>query len=172
MNLLNKIANAFDRIIGILASLGACLIAFTIFSVTFEVVMRYFLNRPSIWVVELNAYSLLFITFLGTTWLLNKEGHVKVDLLLNHLKPGIQALLNVVSSILGAFVSLVIALGSTVATWEAFQIGYKAATELAAPKWILLSIIPICSFLLFLQFLRRTYRNIASMRMSQINGEK
>jgi TRAP-type C4-dicarboxylate transport system permease small subunit len=158
VNLLRRIANIFDRTVDFLAILGVVLFVFIMLSVVYEIFMRYFLSRPSIWVIELTSDSLLFITFLGSAWVLRKEGHVSLDLVLNRLNPRAQNIINIITSILASIACLVIVLFSAKATWKTFQMGYKGATDLETPKWILLSVIPLGSFLLFIQFLRRAYR--------------
>jgi TRAP-type C4-dicarboxylate transport system permease small subunit len=46
-------ANAvFDRVLDITAFLGGALLVFLILSVCWEVVLRYFFNKPTSWVVE------------------------------------------------------------------------------------------------------------------------
>ena len=165
MNLLKKATNIFDRIIDVLALLAVVLLAFIMVSVLYEVVTRYFLGQTSSWVFEFTAYSLAFITFLGTTWLLRREGHVKVDLVLSRLNPRTQAMVNIVTSILCAIVWLAVTWYSLKTTLHSYQIGYLEATELQAPKWILLSVIPIGSFLLFIQCLRRAFQYLVNRRI-------
>ena len=79
MKILAKVGTIFDRTIGYLAFVAAIIIILTMLAVSAQIVMRYFLNRPMIWVMEITEISLLFITFLGTAWLLRREGHVKID---------------------------------------------------------------------------------------------
>ena len=47
--------------------------------------MRYFLNRPLVWVLELTEYALLWVTFLGAAWLLRQGGHVQVDVIVDFM---------------------------------------------------------------------------------------
>ncbi len=167
MYLLKKAARIFDGTVDLLAVLGSAILIAVTLIVIYEVVMRYFLNRPSIWVTIYAAYSLAFITFLCTAWVLKREGHVKIDLLLMRLNPRTRAMFNVVTSILGAIVCSIVAWYSAKAAWNAAQIGYKAPTELLTPMWILVCPIPVAFFLLLIQFLRRAYLNLEGWRTSQ-----
>jgi len=108
--------------------------------------------------------SLLFILFLGAGWLLAKEGHVKVDVLLSQLNPKGQALVNAITSILGAIICLVIVWYGIQCTWDHFQRGVLAHTALELPVAPILAIIPVGSFMLFIQFLRRVYGYIGGWR--------
>ena len=118
MKLLAKVSTIFDRTVSYLAFVAAVLIIFAMLSVGAEIVMRYFLNRPMIWVMEVTEITLLLITFLGTAWLLRREGHVKVDIVLSHLNPRAQALLGIISSIIGIIVCMVLVWNGTLVSYD------------------------------------------------------
>lgn len=166
MKLLTKITVIFDGAIDFLALLAAVLLVFIMLGTVTEVTVRYLLGGAIKWMMETVEYSLLFITFLATTWLLKTEGHVIMDVVLDRLKPRTQALTNMITSILGAIVCLVIAWYGVEVTWSNFQRGIVLGTVLEPPIFIILSIIPVGSFLLFIQFLRRTYRYLRMWRES------
>ena len=147
----------FDGILNLFGVLAALTIIFMMLAVTYEVVMRYFLNRPTIWVIEVVEWSMVWITFLGAAWVLRTGGHVKMDIVLNRLSPRAQVLLNVVTSIIGALICLTLFWYSSQLTWDHFLRGVLESRMLAVPKAPLLVIIPVGSFLLFIQFLRRAY---------------
>ena len=157
MKRVTKFTSIFERTIGSLAFLGAITLAFTMLIVVYDVIMRYVLNRPSAWVSEIVAYALLYLTFLGTAWVLKEEGHIKMDLVLNRLNPGTQVWLNIITSVIGAIICLVVTWYGIKVTWDHFQEGLYYAGALELPKFITLAIIPIGTFLLFIQFLRRSY---------------
>ena len=152
-----RVESIFDAILNVFAFLSALLLAFIMLSICLEVIMRYFLNRPLVWVIEMSEYALLYITFLGTAWLLRREGHVTVDILLVRLNPKNQAALGFFSSIIGIIISLVfIWYGSDVA-WDHYQRGVFKPTVLQFPTAPILAIIPIGSVILAMQFIRRGY---------------
>jgi len=172
MKLLTKAGIIFDRTINYLAFMAAVLIIFTMLSVGAEVVMRYFLRRPMIWVMEITEISLLFVTFLGTAWLLKREGHVKVDIVTGHLNPRAQDLLGIISSIIGIIVCLVLVWYGIHVSYDYIQGGLYEPTLLELPKGPLLTIIPIGSFLLLIQFVRRTYGHLQHFRASPNKKER
>ena len=153
----NKVTNIFDRTNNTLFLLAGVLIIFVMLAVGAEVTMRFFFDRGTIWVQEISQYSLLFITFLGAAWVLKIERHVKIDLLLNRLNPKVQALLNMITSTLCTIACSIITWYGVRVAWDYFQAGYYFSTPLETPQFIVLGIIPIGSFLLVIQFLRRTY---------------
>jgi C4-dicarboxylate transporter DctQ subunit len=103
-----KIRNHFERFFDVtlsgLAGLSGILLVYVMLSVTLDVIMRYFLNKPQFWVGELSEYALLYITFTGTAWVLKRDSHVKIDILYAFLKQRQINILGLVSSIIGIFV--------------------------------------------------------------------
>lgn len=147
----------FDGILDLFAFLSALLIAFIMLSICLEVFMRYFLNRPLVWVIEMSEYALLYITFLGTAWLLRREGHVTVDILLVRLNPKTRAALGFLSSIIGIGISLVLIWYGSEVAWDHYVRGVFKPTVLQFPTAPVLAIIPIGSVMLAMQFVRRGY---------------
>ena len=164
MKFLTKADHIFDRAIGVLALIAAFPIIFTMIVISYEVVTRYMLDRTSLWVTEFSTYSLLWLTFLGAAWLLRKEGHVRMELVLTKLNPRTQALMNVITSIVGILICLVLVRYGVQVAWESFQMGTYYPSLLRVPKWPNYSIIPLGSFLLSVQFLRRTLGYLAQWR--------
>ena len=109
VKLWKKFDAIFDSIIGAGAILAAVLVAFVTIAVLLDITMRYFLGRPQVWVLEIVEYCLLFITFLAAAWVLKREGHVKMDIAIARLKPGNQAMANIITSVLGALIFFTIA---------------------------------------------------------------
>ncbi len=157
MKLHEKAIGIFDYIIGFLALLAAVLLVFITLSVTTGVITRYLFRQPIIWVVEISQYSLLFITFLGAAWVLRRERHVKMDMLLDRLGQRSKALVSIITSGLAAIVCLIVVWYSVLSTWTYFKLDYFTPTILEVPQWIILAIIPVGTFMLFVQFIRRAY---------------
>lgn len=167
MKLARKSNTIFDRTLYVLALLAAALIIFIVIAITTQVVLRFLFNRSLIWVIEVTEYSLLFMTLLGAAWVLKEEGHVRIELLLERLDLGTRSILNIITSVIGAIICLIITWYGVKVTWEYFQIDYRLATALKPPSFYLFAVIPLGIFLLFIQFLRRTNRFVGEWRTSQ-----
>lgn len=129
-----------------------------------DVALRFFLNTPIKWVFEATEYALLYITFLGTAWLLKKEGHVRLDIVLNMLKPGARTWLNIISSVMLAIVCFLLAWYGTELTIDYIQRDITWIKYYTLPLWIFIIVIPVGGFLLFIQSLKRTYGYIQQLR--------
>jgi TRAP-type C4-dicarboxylate transport system permease small subunit len=164
MKLTNRMGAIFDRINNIFVVLASLFLVFIVLSVTTEVILRYFFNAPTLWIVEVNENNLLFITFLATAWVLRKDGHVKIELLLTRLSPRTRNLLLLITSIVGLLICLVLTWYSGRLTYQDFVRGtYKPSLNMI-PEASILFIIPVGTFLLSVQFLRRTWNYFKSWR--------
>ena len=157
MKLLKRLNNVFDRVCSVSAYLAAILIILTFALVNSEVMSRLLTARSIVWVIEICEYALLFITFLGTAWLLKIGGHIKIELTLSRLNPRARDMVRAINCILCAVFSLVLTYYGVRVTLEHFESGYAVGSGLEPPSFIILSIIPIGNFLLLIQFLKMGY---------------
>lgn len=155
----------FDRLNDLCAFLVIVLLLYLMVSISLDALMRYFLNRPQIWVPEIAEFCLPVITFLGAAWLLKKEGHVKMDLVFVWLNPRQTAFLNLITSIVGSIVALFLVWYGARVAWNNLQIGYFTPV-LRIPTAPILACVPFGSFLLFVQFLRRAIESLDHWRAS------
>jgi len=163
MKLLKIFVAVFDRTVDFLAWLAMGLISFMMLAICLEVIMRYFLQRPLTWVVDSSGFILLYVTFLGTTWLLKKEGHVSIEIVLQYLSPRTRSLVNGITSVVAFFFCLAFTYYGAVTTWDHFQRGAgTGSVSIDIPKAVLLVVIPIGFFLLSIQFVRRAHRFLRS----------
>ena len=152
--MLKKVGNIFNHCNRALALVAGVVTVFVMLAINYEVFMRYFLNRPTLWTLEISEYSLVYITFLGAAWVLRKDGHVKIDLLVRVLKPRSQIILNIITSIMGAGLGIIFTWYSAQITWGSFRTNYVSVSDLEFPLFLVQLVIPIGCFLLFVQFLR------------------
>jgi C4-dicarboxylate transporter, DctQ subunit len=142
---------------------GVLLVAVMLF-VTVSVLLRYVLNRPIGWSVEVSEYSLVCITFFLAAWVLKKEGHVRVDLVIACFRPASQALLNTITSGMCTIVCLVLTFFAGKVTLELYGGSYFTPTILMIPKFIFILLITFGLLLLTLQFFRKTRKHLQQWR--------
>lgn len=156
-----NLLRVFDRFINFMSFLAGLILMFIMLSVCLEVILRYFFNRPLVWVIEVTECLLLYLTFLASAWLLREEDHVKIDILLSYFGARSQACFGIISSLIGVFVSLVLTIYGAEVTWDYFQRGMYTPTAMEIPVSAIILIIPVGSFMLLIQFCRRTVRYFA-----------
>jgi TRAP-type C4-dicarboxylate transport system permease small subunit len=152
-----KVGTMFDRFLDGLVVIAGILLVLASFGVAAMIASRYFLNRPLGWMIEIAEYILLYMSFLLAAWVLKKDAHVKMDVVVEFLSPRIQLACNVFSSILGAMVCLVLVWFGTKVTWQLYQSGTLTTTYLEVPKYPLAIVIPFGSLLFMIQFIRKAY---------------
>ncbi|RJR41300.1 MAG: TRAP transporter small permease [Desulfobacteraceae bacterium] len=151
-----------DRIMDTMAFIAGLLLTATVFIVSVEVFMRYFLRTPLVWSVEVCEYILFAIAFLGAPWLLKRGGHVNVDIVLVRLGQRMKNLLGLFASSIGVFVSAVIVWFSAVAAWECYTTGVVVTKTLTVEKYFFILLITLGYLVLMLEFVRQFYNNLRS----------
>jgi len=155
----------FDVIVDSLAIFAGALLVLVMLSVTMDVILRYFFSRPQSWVGELSEYALLYITFAGTAWVLKRDQHVKIDILIAALSPKKRKIFNLPVCIIGIFVCAILTYYGVKVTWDHFARGVCNVSLMEFPKGPLLAVIPVGMFLLLIQFIRRFYQSLKELRM-------
>ncbi len=163
----NIFARIFDGIIDLLAAFAAVLVVLVTLGIASDVALRFFFNRPIFGLIGFAEYALLWITFLLAAWVLKRDKHVKMDMVLRRLKPTAQSLVNIITSGLSAIALLIFTWYAVAVTWESFKMGYVDYTNLEPPLAPIQVIIPIGSFLLFIQLLRRMRGYWKSLRRAR-----
>lgn len=134
----------------IVAALAGC--------VALEVVMRYFFNAPTRWVIEFSEYALLWLAFLAGAWILRAEGHVRVELLTEMLSSAWQRRMHVLTSWLGAGVCAVYCWVTTGYVLRIHASGEMLFKSVPIEKWIIMAVMPPGLALLAIEFVRRAFR--------------
>lgn len=153
----SKFWRIFDRILDIGAALAAGLLVTVMLLTTVKVFYRYGLRQSLIGVDQISGIALLYIAFLGAAWVLRRDEHVTIDLLLSQVSITTRRSLQVISAIIGAVVCLVLAGFGALEVVSSIQRGVRIPAEIELPRAVSLAVIPIGFLLLGLQFLRRAF---------------
>jgi TRAP-type C4-dicarboxylate transport system permease small subunit len=127
-----------SRVAALLSGLATLVLAVMI---SFDVLMRYFFNRPQLIVDEVGPYLLLIVIFGAAAQTFRVGGHVRVDLVTAYLPRPARAWLRVVNLTLGiAFLAAVIWV-TTQSALTAFRYG-RVSAVLLYPLWMPMLLIP------------------------------
>ena len=170
MDSTHRLSRTFDRVLNALGVLAILLLLFVTLSVVAEVILRYFFGKSLIWVVQIGEYILLWIAFLGAAWVLKRDGHVRMDLVLNFLPERTRYLVNILTSLLGATICITLCWYSGEVTWDHFIRGAAEQAMLDIPKAPVMAIIPIGCLLLSIQFLRHARTHFKTWQAFQKTG--
>lgn len=142
------------------ASLSGCILLFITIAIFIDVFLRYFFNRPSIWITEVSSYLFLYIIFLGTAYALQEGSHIKVTFIVGFVGPRLTKIIDLLTAIFAMIFCLVLLWQTTVMTWTAFKEDWTSPTMLSAPYAYIYIIMVIGSLLLFLTFFFETLAKI------------
>ena len=157
MELSSKMGRLLDRVMEGFAWFAGLLMMFALIAVCVDVVMRYFFNNPTGWVLQFSEYILLYIPFLAAAYVLKEESHIKIDIVLNRFNQKVQALINMTTSILGFGVLLVLTYYGTIITFDYYQRKVPTIEYLKIPEYLVIIVIPTGCFLFSIQFIRRAH---------------
>lgn len=144
-----------DRLCSGLAVLAAGLFLFCTFSICFSIMTRSLRILGPVWVVQFNEYAMLWITFLGTAYLLMKNRHVSIQIVTGRLGVKGKKVIAQVHAALGILLCLGLFFFTLSSTWEHFVRGVIDVQAVDVPKGYVLMVIPFGFLLLTLQFLRK-----------------
>ncbi len=151
----NRMGRIFDQILVVLFWLAGALLMFSTVGTCVDVLLRYCLNRPIPWMLEITEYVMLYIPFLGAALVLKEDGHIRVDIILNHLSQQARKRLHVFTSFVGGLVMLTYTYWGGQVTLDHWKRGVPALESLKTPMFLILMIIPIGSLFFAVQFFRQ-----------------
>jgi len=137
-----------------MAVLAGLLLLFITFSISYSIFTRSLGFQSPVWTVQFNEYSLLWMTFLGSAWVLHRRKHVAVDIITGRLGPASRRVADVVHSLLGIGVCGVLCWYSSLMTLSLFQRGVMDVQAVDMPKHLVLMVIPAGFLVLTAQFTR------------------
>lgn len=157
---LDRTRTAFSRINLFCAILGAVLLFGIATIVCFEVLGRALGARSQLWVIEVSEYALLFITFLGAPYLLEKNRHVVMDLLVNKLYGFGKRVSQFLNSLIGLLICLALTYVGVQVVLDQLEFGTREVTVMRPLSWWITSAMPIGTGLMAVQFLDGLIRSI------------
>ncbi len=142
--------SAYGKLLQGLAAAGALLLGATALAITLDVIGRNVGLGTLPWILEVSEYVLPVATFLAAPWLLYRNEHVRLDVLLARL-PWLHAVGNLVGlSVCGVLVVY----GVRTILNSAAQ-NSMVLKSVVFPEWWLYAPVPLCFGLLSIEFLRR-----------------
>ncbi len=149
------IYDAFERFTAILAALAAVIILAMSLWITYDVLSRQLFDASSPWSFDLSEYALVWVTFLGSPWVLLQDRHVRIEILVDFLPVKMQRLLGVLVCIVAALACAVLAWRTGIAAYEYYDRNVMMPRIWRIPRIWPYSIIPIGTLLLTIAFILR-----------------
>ncbi len=155
-----------DRISIWSGRLAAWLIIPMVGALTFEVVARYFFNKPTVWAYDVTymLYGALFM--LGAAYTLQRQGHIRTDILYDNWSPRTQGTVDALMYVLVFFPTMIafLYLG-----WDFFVRSFFRGERVVSSPWMPVvypfkAVIPATCALLIIQGSAELVRSIWAAR--------
>ncbi len=140
------------------AVISGILLAVLVVMITAAVFLRYYFGVSVGWSTELAEYFIYVAVMLGAPWVLKKDAHVIVDVVVSAMRPTTQRRLAIFINLLGAAIGITFFYYSLQATWENFVKGTETIRIMPIPRYLPLLFMPIMALLVTFQFLRKSWR--------------
>jgi len=154
----------FDKLSDVMAALAGAILVFITAAVCYTIFMRFLFNQTTIWIIPMTEYALLWIVFLGTTWLLREGGHITTDVIYVHLNEKTKHTLDCIMSVIGGLACAMMVYLGIVHMWDCIIHGVTDVRAVTVPKSAIFIIIPIGSILLTIQFFRMAWSRLIEIR--------
>ena len=142
------------------AVVAGALFLFVTFSICYSILTRAIHAPSPVWIIQFNEYSMLWITFLGTAWLLHRDKHISIEIIMVRLSEKAKRVFSVCHDILGMLLCLAFFYYCSISTWEQYSRHIIDVQAIDVPKAFVVAIIPIGFLLLSLQFIRKLLEDL------------
>ena len=160
MERINPMIKLLDRLCSALAVVAGGLVLFMTFSICYFIFTRTVGVSSPIWVVQFNEYTMLWIAFLGTAWLLAKDKHISIQIVTSRLSDRGKRIFRTIHDGAGLLVCLGFFYYCSLSTWDHFMRKIIDVQAVDVPKAYIVSVIPFGFLLLSLQFIRRLVEDL------------
>lgn len=147
----SKIASVFDLVEKKAFDVAGFGIWIAVVIVTANIISRYAFDYPLQWVFEATQFILVWFTLLSAAWVMFLDKHIKVDLITSRIPPKPARALEIVSSVLGAILGLVLLYFGIAVVVDLYQRGTYMTTNMEPLAWPLYLAIPVGGLLLAIE---------------------
>ncbi len=119
---------------------GSALVMIMAFLLVVDVISRHFFNYPLPGSIELEQFMLAIVAFLGLSWAMVNNGHVRVDLLAGRLSARTKTFLECIFSLLGMCFFAIVSWQNAVRAMEAFE-EQEIGMVTGVPLWPVLVVV-------------------------------
>jgi TRAP-type C4-dicarboxylate transport system permease small subunit len=156
-------AGFFRRVVDFTQPLSIGLLMTLAVVVIYDVFTRYVMNSPSIFASEFSRMLQVTLATLGAAYVLEKEGHVTVNILLLRLNTRWRTLIGGITSVISGFFCFILVW----LLWDLTSASYRTGERTLDIGWFLWPVKLIATLgilLLGLQFISRAYKKISAAK--------
>ena len=148
----------YNKIVKYSGYLASALFIAIGFIVSYEVIMRYLFNSPTVWVNEISRFLQIWATYLALTYSFDRKEFIRITVLYDKLNAVGKKVLDLISAIfILTFSSFVLYFGWLIA-YDSLKVGRTSSTILDVPSFLTELAIPLCFAFLVIRVILEIFR--------------
>ena len=152
--------NYYDKIVKYSGYLASALFISIGFIVSYEVIMRYLFNSPTIWVNEVSRFLQIWATYLALTYSFHKQDFIRITVIYDRLNETGKKILDFISFIFIIIFSCFVVYYGWLIAYDSLKVGRTSSTILDVPSFLTELAIPLCFAFLVLRVILEVIRYI------------
>ena len=152
--------NYYDKIVKYSGYLASALFIAIGFIVSYEVIMRYLFNSPTIWVNEVSRFLQIWATYLALTYSFHKQDFIRITVIYDRLNETGKKILDFISFIFIIIFSCFVVYYGWLIAYDSLKVGRTSSTILDVPSFLTELAIPLCFAFLVIRVILETIRYI------------
>jgi len=150
----------YDKIVKYSGYLASALFISIGFIVSYEVIMRYLFNSPTIWVNEVSRFLQIWATYLALTYSFHKQDFIRITVLYDRLNKTGKKILDFISFIFIIIFSCFVVYYGWLIAYDSLKVGRTSSTILDVPSFLTELAIPLCFAFLVIRVILEAIRYI------------
>ena len=152
--------NYYDKIVKYSGYLASALFIAIGFIVSYEVIMRYLFNSPTIWVNEVSRFLQIWATYLALTYSFHKQDFIRITVIYDRLNETGKKILDFISFIFIIIFSCFVVYYGWLKAYDSLKVGRTSSTILDVPSFLTELAIPLCFAFLVIRVILEAIRYI------------
>ena len=152
--------NHYDKIVKYSGYLASALFITIGFIVSYEVIMRYLFNSPTIWVNEVSRFLQIWATYLALTYSFHKQDFIRITVIYDRLNETGKKILDFISFIFIIIFSCFVVYYGWLIAYDSLKVGRTSSTILDVPSFLTELAIPLCFAFLVIRVILEAIRYI------------
>ena len=152
--------NYYDKIVKYSGYLASALFIAIGFIVSYEVIMRYLFNSPTIWVNEVSRFLQIWATYLALTYSFHKQDFIRITVIYDRLNETGKKILDFISFIFIIIFSCFVVYYGWLIAYDSLKVGRTSSTILDVPSFLTELAIPLCFAFLVIRVILEVIRSI------------
>ena len=152
--------NYYDKIVKYSGYLASALFITIGFIVSYEVIMRYLFNSPTIWVNEVSRFLQIWATYLALTYSFHKKDFIRITVIYDRLNENGKKILDFISFIFILIFSCFVVYYGWLIAYDSLKVGRTSSTILDVPSFLTELAIPLCFAFLVLRVILEAIKYI------------